>query len=300
MSSAGSELVSGSIDSALVPSPARFTVLLPPGYDATATSPYPMMYLLHGGDGDNGFLATLRPLIERAWEQQFLPALIVVTPDADRSFYLDYRDGSQRWESFLRDELPAHLRRTYRISHERAGTAVVGISMGGMGALRIAFKNPQLFAAVAALEPGIEPALSFDDIMLRDRFWRSDALFEERYGRPVDRQFWQANNPANLAQNNASALRESKLGIYLEAGDEDSFHLHYGSEFLHRLLFDAGIKHEYRLVRGADHLGRTLGPRFLDAFAFVGRILNPAAPDDSLAEFHRMIAALKRNAGYRD
>jgi len=169
-----------------------------------------------------------------------------------------------------------------------------------MGALRIAFKNPELFAAVAALEPGIEPALSFDDIMLRDRFWRSDALFEERYGRPVDRQFWQTNNPANVAQHNASALRESKLGIYLEVGDEDSFHLHHGTEFLHRLLFDAGIKHEYRLVRGADHLGRTLEARFLDAFQFVGRILNPGPPDDSLAEFHRMIAALKRNAGYRD
>jgi S-formylglutathione hydrolase len=77
--------------------------------------------------------------------------------------------------------------------------------MGGMGALRIAFKNPELFAVVAALEPGIEPALSFEEIMLRDRFWRSDAVFEERYGRPVDRQFWQANNPANVAENNASA-----------------------------------------------------------------------------------------------
>ena len=295
-----SQLVRESIDSVLVPSPARFSALLPPGYDAAAPSPYPIMYLLHGGDGDNGFLATLRPAIESAWQQRFLPTLIVVTPDADRSFYLDYQDGSQKWETFLRNELLAHLRRTWRVSHERAATAVVGISMGGMGALRIAFKNPDLFAAVAALEPGIEPVLSFDDIILRDRFWRSDALLEERYGRPVDRQFWQANNPANVAQNNASALRASNLGIYLEVGDEDSFNLHHGAEFLHRLLFDAGIKHEYRLVRGADHLGRTLGPRFLDAFRFVGRILDPRPPDDSLAQFHRAIAALKRNAGYQD
>jgi len=300
MDSTGSQLVRESIDSVLVPSPARFSVLLPPGYDAAAPSPYPIIYLLHGGDGDNGFLATLRPAVESAWQQRFLPTLIVVTPDADRSFYLDYQDGSQKWETFLRNELLAHLRRTWRVSHERAATAVVGISMGGMGALRIAFKNPDLFAAVAALEPGIEPVLSFDDIILRDRFWRSDALLEERYGRPVDRQFWQANNPANVAQNNASALRASNLGIYLEVGDEDSFNLHRGAEFLHRLLFDAGIKHEYRLVRGADHLGRTLGPRFLDAFRFVGRILHPLPPDDSLAQFHRAIAALKRNAGYQD
>ncbi len=41
-----------------------------------------------------------------------------------------------------------------------------------------------------------------------------------------------------------------------------------GTEFLHRILFDAGLSHEYRLVRGADHLGETLGPRFQDAFGF--------------------------------
>ena len=285
------------IDTKLVPRPAKVSVLEPPGYDAHRADPYPLILLLHGGNGDQNFLSNQRANIERAWRMGLLPAALVATPNADRSFYMDYRDGSQRWETFITSELLAHLRRSRRIKPERSGLAVAGISMGGMGALRMAFKRPELFAAVAALEPGIEPALAFDDIKPRDRFWRAQDLFEEKYGKPIDGEFWKANNPANIAQRDSARLRDSGLQIYIEVGDLDSFHLHEGAEFLHRMMFDQHIKHEYRLVRGADHLGRSLPERFLDAFRFLGRALDPPPRDESLDEFHRMIAAMKRRAG---
>ncbi|HYB91114.1 MAG TPA: alpha/beta hydrolase-fold protein [Candidatus Binataceae bacterium] len=299
MPDSASKLITATIETALVPSPSRLSVLLPAGYDRGAAS-YPLMYLLHGGDGDNNFLGILKPLIERAWERSLLPPLVVVTPDADRSFYVDYRDGSRKWETFILGELLSHVRRTYRVDPRPSQTVVAGISMGGLGALRMAFKHPEMFAGVAALEPGIEPALSFDEIDLRDRFYRSDELLEERFGRPVDRECWKANNPANIAIARAAELRASKLPIYIEAADEDAFYLFYGAEFLHRVLFDAEVKHEYRLVRGADHLGRTLEHRFIDAFRFLGLALNPPPPDESLNEFHKVIAAMKRHAGYSD
>jgi S-formylglutathione hydrolase len=294
------KLVNASLESQLVPKPARFAVLLPPDYRADASNPYPLIYLLHGGDGDNGFLARMQPVVERAWALQLVRHAVVVTPDADRSFYLDYRDGSQRWEAFLVGELLAYVRKNWCVAQDRAGTVIAGISMGGMGALRIAFKNPRVFAGVAALEPGIEPALSFDQIALRDRFWKPIELYEQRFGRPVDREYWRANNPANVAKQDPARLRNSGLGIYLEAGDEDSFYLQHGAEFLHRILFDEGIPHEYRLVRGADHLGRTLGPRTLDALRFLGQVLDPPSRDDTLDQFHQLIALMKRRAGYRD
>jgi len=299
MSGSSPELLTVTIATALVPSPARITVLLPAGYDAAA-APYPLMYLLHGGDGGADFLANLKPLIERAWQRSLIPPLVVITPDADRSFYLDYRDGSQKWQSFILGELLSYARREYRVDPRPSQTVIAGISMGGMGALRMAFKHPEMFAGVAALEPGIEPALSFDEIKLRDRFYRSDQVFEERYGRPVDREFWKMNNPANIATARAEELRASGLAIYIEAAGDDSFYLYYGAEFLHRVLFDAGISHEYRLVRGADHLGRSLEHRSIDALRFLGLALNPPPPDESLTEFHRMVAMLKRNAGYSD
>ncbi len=262
-----------------------------------ARKPLPLIYLLHGGNGDRTFLEQMRAAIERAWDRGTLPPSILVTPSADRSFYMNYRDGSQRWEDLLVGPLLEHVRQTGGATTDRDGTAIVGVSMGGMGALRIAFKHPHIFGAVAALEPGIEPALTFDAIEPPDRFWRSDELFETIYGRPVDRSYWAANNPATIARTDPRRLVDANLSIYLECGDEDSFGLHRGAEFLHRVLFDDGIAHEYRLVRGADHLGATLGPRFADAVSFVGRALSPPAPDESLGAFHAFIAKMKQRSG---
>jgi S-formylglutathione hydrolase len=169
--------------------------------------------------------------------------------------------------------------------------------MGGMGSLRIAFKHPEVFQAVASQEPGIEPALSYDAIQPRDRFWRGDPIFEEKYGRPVDRDYWAANNPANIARDNPDRLLG--LGIYLEVGDQDMFYLNQGTEFLHRILFDAGISHEYRLVKGAEHVGPSIQPRARDALAFLQRELNP--PRDwvnaEVLMTRQQLDILKRAAG---
>jgi len=62
------------------------------------------------------------------------------------------------------------------------------------------------------------------------------------------------------------------------------------------VLFDAGISHEYRLVRDADHVGATLRARFLDAFSFLGQAFDPPPADETLQPFHQMIAAMKRMA----
>ena len=119
----------------------------------------PLVLFLHGGDGDNGFLAAFRAHHrgrlggERAAALPGRPR-----PDADRSLYLDYRDGSQKWETFIVSELIPHLRAVYGLATGHEKTVVSGISMGGQGALRLGLKHPDLFGGVAALEAGIEPA----------------------------------------------------------------------------------------------------------------------------------------------
>jgi S-formylglutathione hydrolase len=280
-----------------VPQPIEYAALVP---DA-APAPLPLLYVLHGGGGSRDFLATVAPWLERAIDAGTIRPLVAVTPSVTaRGFYMNFRDGSERWEDALRGPLLAHLRATFGLSTARAHTLLCGPSMGGMGSLRLAFKHPDTFGGVAALEPGIEPALAFDDIALADRFWRSDELFERAFGQPVDRAYWRANNPASIAADAPERLRAANLAIYLEAGDEDSFGLHRGTEFLHRVLFDAGIPHEYRLVRGADHIGASLAGRFGDAFAFLGRMLDPPPPDPILPPFRARMARMRRAAGLPD
>ncbi|HZU71513.1 MAG TPA: alpha/beta hydrolase-fold protein [Acidimicrobiales bacterium] len=280
-------------DTDLVPGRMDYAVLRPEG--SAPPGGFPLLYFLHGGGGSRDFLATSRGTLDAAWDGGDLPPCVVVTPSVQRSFYMDYRDGSHRWETLLTGPFLAHIRAATDASADRGSTAICGISMGGMGGLRMAFRHPELFGAVAALEPGIEPALRFADIELRDRFWRDDNLFQEIYGSPVDEDYWADTNPATIASRAPERLRDT--AIYLECGDRDSFGLHRGTEYLHRVLFDAGVSHEYRLVRGADHLGQTLPARFADALRFLGEAFHPAPPDQSLEQFHQWISGLKARAG---
>jgi S-formylglutathione hydrolase len=295
-------LETGTIDTKLVPSPAKFTVLLPPGY-ASAKGPFPLVLFLHGGEGDNGFLSLFKPAIEKAWSDGDIPPAVFVTPDAQRSLYMDYRDGSQSWDSYIVSQLIPYVRAHYKVSPDRAQTVATGASMGGLGSLSLGFRHPDVFGGVAALEAGIEPGLSFYDLKRRNHVQRNDAFFKERFGDPVDDGWFKEFNPANLAITNRSKILSSNLQIYIDVGDQDMFYLDEGVEFLHRVLWDHRIPHEYLQVHGADHLGRSLPPRFIDGFHFLrDHVLVPLPPDTSpgLLRGRAMTDMMKKAAGVSD
>ena len=291
-----SQLVEAKLETRFLPGPVEYNVLLPDGYE-TEKGPLPLLLFLHGGGGDRTFLTRMRSAIDEMWKTGTLPKMVVVTPSAGRSFYMDYKDGSQKWESFIIGPFLEHLRATYKVTRDRRGTLLFGISMGGLGALRLGFKYPEKFQGLAALEPGTDPALKWSDVKPRNRFYRNDDLLETIFGKPFDAAYWEANNPAAIAVANADKIRKSGLEIYLDVGDEDSFNLHESAEFMHRLLWDYKILHEYHLIRGADHVGRTLRPRSMDALAFLARMLNPPPPDPEVENLKRTLAPMKRRAG---
>lgn len=296
---AASRLETIELTSKLVPSPVKVAVLLPDGHQPAQK--LPLLLMLHGGGGDERFLTQMRPTVEAAWAAGEFPAAVVVTPNVQRSLYMDYRDGSQKWETFLVTEMIPELRRRYGLSAERSKTVVTGISMGGLGSLRLGFDHPEVFGGLAALEAGIEPALGFDDVKMRNRFQRNDAFFRSIFGDPVDRDLWKRSNPANMVIANRERILASRLAIYIEVGDLDMFHLDEGVEFLHRVMWDHGVPHEYRLVRGADHLGRTMPPRMRDALKFLDReVVRPPPPDDSFAPQKAAIERLRRSMGVPD
>ncbi|MFN0122913.1 MAG: alpha/beta hydrolase [Blastocatellia bacterium] len=290
---AASQLVDGKLESKLVPSPVEFAVLLPDGYE-TAKEPLPLLLFLHGGGGDKSFLTRMRPVIEEMWKAGTLPPMVVVTPSAARSFYMDYKDGAQKWETFIVTEFLDHLRGKFKVTRERKGTLLFGISMGGQGALRMGFKYPEKFGGLAAMEPGIDPVLKWKELQPRNKFWRAQDLMETIFGKPFDEAYWEANNVATIAVNRAEKLRASGLGIYIEAGDEDMFYLHEATEYLHRILWDHKVPHEYHLVRGADHVGRTLRPRAMEGLGFLARLLNPPPPDPEADAARKRLEPLKK------
>jgi S-formylglutathione hydrolase len=259
--------------SEIVPSPVAYAVLLP---DGANLDDLPLVLDLHGGGGNRDRLRREQPLFDALWKSGTIPPMVIVMPSVtERGFYMDFKDKSELWETFITEPFLKHLRATLPVSNASKKTFLLGISMGGMGALRMAFKRPEDFGAVAALEPGIEPILRWQEMRAKHRFWRSDELFERAFGKPVDADYWASNNPATIAQRDAARLRASGLQILIDAGDEDQFWLYEGAEFLHRVLWDTRVPHDYHLIRGADHLGASLDRRFQDGVQFLADTLAP-------------------------
>jgi putative tributyrin esterase len=108
--------------------------------------PPPVLYLLHGlSDDDTTWLRRTsieRYVAELGWA--------VIMPQVHRSFYADGVYGGRYW-TFVSEELPGIVSRFFRVSTARADTFVAGLSMGGYGAMKLALRQPERFAAAASL-----------------------------------------------------------------------------------------------------------------------------------------------------
>lgn len=243
-------------------------VIVPPGFDP-ANVALPLCIFLHGGGGDRSMALEMHPMYEAMWAAGTLTPMIIVSASTGP---LSWYTGP--WEEFIAAELPEVMAEKFGTRLDQAGTVLTGLSMGGLGTLKIAFRRPDRFAAIAALEPGIEPGLTRAEASPRNSFYRFPAVDSAMWGDPIDAKRWQNDNPANIAQAKADAIRASKMEIYLEAGDEDDLNLHDGTEFLHRVLWDLDIRHEYHCVRWAGHVGSSLGIRFAESMRFLTNALN--------------------------
>ena len=151
----------GRIECGVVPSrilreAVRYCAFLPSSYDATAASKnpqtkdvrrYPVLYDLHGlGDNEQSLLNTgAWSLIQDLREQHKIGEFLIITPDAERTFYINSRDGRVRYSDFFLQEFMPSIEHRYRVRAGRNSRGVTGMSMGGYGALRSRFRLSATF-----------------------------------------------------------------------------------------------------------------------------------------------------------
>jgi putative tributyrin esterase len=124
----------------------------------TAGQKLPVIYLLHGGDG--GF---------RDWSNysdvaQFAErGLILVMPEGNSSYYTNAFDPPQdRYEDYIVRDLIADVESKFPAAADRTDRAIVGVSMGGFGAVNLALRHPDLFAFAGGISSAIDaPRRSF-------------------------------------------------------------------------------------------------------------------------------------------
>lgn len=248
----------GSVPSKYMPGAVAYCALLPPSYDAQPARKFPVLYFLHGLGGDQTFLVSGGGwnLIEDEQEQKQISEFVVITPEADSSFYIDSKNGRVKYEDFfIRDFIP-RMEKHFHLLGTREGRAIGGISMGGYGALRFAFKYPQMFVTVIAHMPALLQQLPRGTGEAGITPYLGPA-----FGRPLDEAYWKANTPFVFAQ--TANLRGLK--IYFDCGDQDDFGFDAGTRQLDKLLTTRHIPHTAHIYPGrhswefvAQHLNASL------------------------------------------
>lgn len=121
----------------------------------------------------------------------------------------------------------------------------------------------------------LEPIDEQGAVRPRNRFHYPPEVPQALLGSARDPELYLRDHPALRARRNAAALRATELAISIDSAGRDALHAHDGAEYLHRVLWDLDVRHEYRLRRDADHVGPELIERLHEAFAWVGHKLTP-------------------------
>ena len=143
------------IDSAAEGRRLPYGVYLPPGRDRR--TPLPIVVLLHGA-GDDSTSADRRSLVrglDRAIESGELRPFILVTPEGDFGFWIDWHDGSHRWRSWVMDDVVPDVRRRFPTVEGADGLHLAGVSMGGGGGLQMWLADPARFGSITVLSAPI-------------------------------------------------------------------------------------------------------------------------------------------------
>jgi S-formylglutathione hydrolase FrmB len=99
------------------------------------------LILLHGISG-NAF-DWLRYSQAEMWADYY--GITIATVDVQRSFYQNMKEGLP-YLKWVAEELPDFLSKTFNTSTKREDLMVAGLSMGGYGAMRVAFGYPEKFS----------------------------------------------------------------------------------------------------------------------------------------------------------
>lgn len=244
-------------------------ILLPVGYARHRKREYPVLLLLNGCCNE--------PPQARTWTDPDLgnakailakqPMIIVMPDNGLGGLYTDWHQGGEhgtpRWESYHLTQLLPWVDRHYRTVDGRAGHAVAGLSMGGLGAYKYAARHPDMFVAAysfSGIVDNLHPkgtsssfaeGLSYLDGALPGEVWGD---------RTTDEVRWRAHNPWDLAPN----LRGLQLSLSSGDGTDGESStpadpveslVRQENESVHTRLNALGIKH-----RWVAHLGRHTWP----------------------------------------
>ena len=168
-------------DSPTLSSQRRMTIYLPPEYETSTSTWYPVLYLLHGSGGDEDAWSDLgrtAQIMDNLIAEGLAKPMIVVMPNgvwfnhaapgaAVNMFQPNFENSRSQSTVEIEDSFPDvmdFVEQHYRVAKGYANTAVAGLSMGGRQSCMLSMRYPKKFGYVGlfsgvAVPEGNEDAL---------------------------------------------------------------------------------------------------------------------------------------------
>lgn len=218
----------------------KAAVVLPEGYKKSKKS-YPVLYLLHGGQG------SFRDWLTKLTDNMLLHNLadqyniIIVTPEGGlTSYYFDSPlDKTSQFETFISKEVVQKIDSAYRTINDRKARVIAGLSMGGHGAFFMAARHPDLYCAAGSMS-GV--------MNINTATWKVPAEFAKSRAENFARLLGAPKDsldpfPGYTIVDLADKLKASGVKLIFDVGVDDF--LIEPNRDLHRRLVANGTPHDY-------------------------------------------------------
>lgn len=140
-------------------------VYLPPGYEKQTKVRYAVVYLLHGFTDkanktwvieNEGLRMNIGAVMDKLIAERKVRPMILVMPDGSNKFGGSFYTNSittGNWEDYITRDLVNYVDKKYRTLRNAESRGIVGHSMGGYGAIKLAMKHPDIYGAVYGTSP---------------------------------------------------------------------------------------------------------------------------------------------------
>jgi len=153
----------------------RVHIYTPPGYERM-TSRLPVLYLLHGGDGEDSVWTAFgraHVILDNLIAEKQVQPMVVVMPNGyaygwDSGVAADKQQAD--FEKDLLEDLIPFVQQNYRVSSDRRQRALAGLSRGGGQTLAIGLRRLDVFSRLGVFSAGSNnPEEAFKDVAANAR-----------------------------------------------------------------------------------------------------------------------------------
>jgi enterochelin esterase-like enzyme len=240
-----------------------YGVYTPPNWQMSEQ--LPLIVFLHGAGGNHESFERFEA--NKYFDQQInmgnMPRVILISPNGDLGFWENWADGSHNYRDWVTTDILPLVQKNYNTLDCPENCHVMGLSMGGFGALRFSYLTENIFSSVSAFSAPIisdEEKEKTNNSFLIQLIFPFDKIFGEKFSKTY------VKNTIENAFTNNKNINNVRLQLFV--GDNDLEQMIKNNQRFHEKLVINNRDHEYIIYQG-KHKWKDWIPNFTRSINFL-------------------------------